>query len=332
MKGNNTMNKKLILTTALVSMLAVSANAELKIAGSIESTYGDNETPATGTTAYQGNAIGQETKFEFVHTKDLVGGWKSTLDMEVMEVAGTVADTEITIAKGATKLYISKDGGSIMDQNVVPGAYNARPGDNISGLSSASMDDGTIHGVQNFGVQQAIDGFGKVELRYAPDMTAANTAGDKSVGSGGGSGMEYGFIGNFGVDGLNVHVAKASTKNATDNGNDETDNTSYGIGYNFGQFAVGYSKNSEDAATAGQDHTQELFGVTFAASDSLTLGVNLSKYDSDTTAAEEETVQLEIAYNLGGATIAFAHQQVEDFGGTAGTDGEGYMITYKQSF
>ena len=325
------MKKTMILTTALVSMLAVSANAELKIAGSIESTYGDNETPATGTTAYQGNAIGQETKFEFNHTKDLVGGWTSKLDMEVMEVAGTVADTEITISNGDTSFFISKDGGSIHDNNVVPGAYNSQPADNASN-SGVDLSSGTIHGVQNFGVQQAIDGFGKVELRYAPDMTAANTAGDKSVGSGGGSGMEYGFIGNFGVDGLNVHVAKASTKNATDNGNDETDNTSYGAGYNFGQFAVGYSKNSEDSATAGQDHTQELFGVTFAASDSLTLGVNLSKYDSDTTAAEEETVQLEIAYNLGGATIAFAHQQVEDFGGTAGTDGEGYMITYKQSF
>ena len=51
------------------------------------------ETP----TSYDGNAIGQETKFEFNHTKDLVGGWTSKLDMEVMEVAGTVADTEITI-------------------------------------------------------------------------------------------------------------------------------------------------------------------------------------------------------------------------------------------
>ena len=332
MKGN-TMKKTMILTTALVSMLAVSANAELKIKGSIETTYGSKEAPAvSGTpTSYDGNAIGQETKFEFNHTKDLVGGWTSKLDMEVMEVAGTVADTEITIANGDTKFFISKDGGSIHDNNVVPGAYNSQPADNASN-SGVDLSSGTIHGVQNFGVQQAIDGFGKVELRYAPDMTAANTAGDKSVGSGGGSGMEYGFIGNFGVDGLNVHVAKASTKNATDNGNDETDNTSYGAGYNFGQFAVGYSKNSEDSATAGQDHTQELFGVTFAASDSLTLGVNLSKYDSDTTAAEEETVQLEIAYNLGGATIAFAHQQVEDFGGTAGTDGEGYMITYKQSF
>ena len=328
------MKKTMILTTALVSMLAVSANAELKIAGSIETTYGSAETPAvSGTpTSYNGNELGQETKFEFVHTKDLVGGWKSTLDMEVMEVAGTVADTEITIAKGDTKFYISKDGGSIMDQNVVPGAYNARPGDNITGLSSAAMDDGTIHGVQNFGVQQSIDGIGKVELRYAPDTTASNTAGDKQVGSGGGSGMEYGFIGNFGVDGLNVHVAKASTKNAVDNGTDETDNTSYGVGYNFGQFAVGYSKNSEDAATAGQDHEQELFGITFAATDSLTLGVNLSKYDTDTTATEEETVQVEIAYNLGGATLAFAHQTVEDFGGVAGTDGEGFMITYKQSF
>ena len=70
-------------------------------------------------------AIGQETKFEFNHTKDLVGGWTSKLDMEVMEVAGTVADTEITISNGDTSFFISKDGGSIHDNNVVPGAYNS---------------------------------------------------------------------------------------------------------------------------------------------------------------------------------------------------------------
>ena len=42
------MKKTMILTTALVSMLAVSANAELKIAGSIETTYGSKEAQVSG--------------------------------------------------------------------------------------------------------------------------------------------------------------------------------------------------------------------------------------------------------------------------------------------
>ena len=96
------MKKTMILTTALVSMLAFSANAELKIAGSIETTYGTKEAPSTGATGSNGMALGQETKFEFNHTKDLVGGWTSKLVMEVMEVAGTVDETEITIANGDT--------------------------------------------------------------------------------------------------------------------------------------------------------------------------------------------------------------------------------------
>jgi len=333
MKGN-TMKKTMILTTALVSMLAVSANAELKIKGSIETTYGSKETPAvSGTpTSYNGNAIGQETKFEFNHTKDLVGGWTSKLDMEVMEVAGTVADTEITIANGDTSFFISKDGGSIHDNNVVPGAYNSQPADNASN-SGVSLSTGTIHGKQNFGLQQKIDGFGKVELRYAPDVTAANTAGDKATGSGGGSGMEYGFSGDFGVDGLDVALSRAVTTNEIDTV-DGDESTMFGVAYNFGQFAAGVSQNQYDKTGENNDEDHTLYGVTFAASDSLTLGVSYAEleYESSSITSDEETTQFEAAYNLGGATVAFSYQQTENDGGTAGKDGDAYSITYKQSF
>ena len=328
------MKKTMILTTALVSMLAVSANAELKIAGSIETTYASKEAPAvSGTpTSYDGNAIGQETKFEFVHTKDLVGGWTSKLDMEVMEVAGTVADTEITIANGDTSFFISKDGGSIHDNNVVPGAYNSLPGDNASN-SGVDLSTGTIHGVQNFGLAQKIDGFGKVELRYAPDVTASNAAGDKATGSGGGSGMEYGFSGDFGVDGLDVALSRAVTTNEIDTV-DGDESTMFGVAYNFGQFAAGVSQNQYDKTGENNDEDHTLYGVTFAASDSLTLGVSYAEleYESSSITSDEETTQFEAAYNLGGATVAFSYQQTEDADGTQGKDGDAYSITYKQSF
>ena len=328
------MKKTMILTTALVSMLAVSANAELKIKGSIETTYASKEAPAvSGTpTSYDGNAIGQETKFEFNHTKDLVGGWTSKLDMEVMEVAGTVADTEITIANGDTSFFISKDGGSIHDNNVVPGAYNSQPGDNASN-SSVDLSKGTIHGKQNFGLQQKIDGFGKVELRYAPDTAAAADAGDKETGSGGGSGMEYGFTGDLGVDGLSVALSRAVSKNAVDTV-DGDESTMFGVAYNFGQFAAGVSQNQYDKTGENNDEDHTLYGVTFAASDSLTLGVSYAEleYESSSITSDEETTQFEAAYNLGGATVALSYQQTENDGGTSGSDADAYSITYKQSF
>ena len=326
------MKKTMILTTALVSMLAISANAELKVKGGIETTYGTKEKAGTTAAGSNGMAIGQETKFEFNHTKDLVGGWTSKLDMEVMEVAGTVADTEITIANGDTSFFISKDGGSIHDNNVVPGAYNSLPKDNASN-SGVDLSTGTIHGVQNFGLAQKIDGFGKVELRYAPDTTASNTAGDKATGSGGGSGMEYGFSGNLGVDGLSVALSRAVSKNAVDTV-DGDESTMFGVAYNFGQFAVGASQNQYDVTGENNDEDHTLYGVTFAASDSLTLGVSYAEleYESSSITSDEETTQFEAAYNLGGATVAFSYQQTENDGGTAGKDGDAYSITYKQSF
>ena len=331
--------KKLLATTALVSVMAAPVLAETKIAGSLETTFADKETPATGQKVSSGAALGHETKFEFVSTKELNNGWSSKLDMEVMEVAGTVADTEVTISNGAgLSLYISKDGGSFHDWTVVPGAYNARPADN-AGNDSATMDANTIHGVNNFGVGYKTD-FGTIGLRYAPDHQASNTAGDKATGAGGGSGHEYGFKGSLGVDGLSVGISRAIKQNEQTSGKDDAKSTHYGVAYNMGQFAFGVerttfsdkSNSDNDTGTTTNDVDYTLYGVTFAASDNVTLGLNYAVTDEESKASDEETTQLEVAYNLGGATLAFAHQQTENNAGTAGCDGDAWTITYKQSF
>jgi hypothetical protein len=331
--------KKLLATSALVSMIAAPALAETKIAGSIETTFGDKESTSTTAPASKGAAIGHETKFEFESTKELNNGWSTKLDLEVMEIAGTVADTEITISNGdGLSLYISKDGGSFHDWTVVPGAYNARPSDNVSN-DSAAMDALTIHGGHNFGVGYKTD-FGTVGLRYAPEYNNTTNE-DKAAGAGGGSGMEYGFTGNLGVDGLSVGISRSEIQAAqTAVNTEDAKSTHYGIAYNFGQFAVGAEKTSfkdkngldQSTSTSTNDKDYTLYGVTYAASDNITLGINFAVTEEDTTTADEETTQLEVAYNLGGATLAFAHQQTENDGGTTGKDGDAWSVTYKQSF
>ena len=62
--------KKLLATSALVSLIAAPALAETKIAGSIETTFADKETPSTGAKVSQGAALGHETKFEFKKTNE----------------------------------------------------------------------------------------------------------------------------------------------------------------------------------------------------------------------------------------------------------------------
>ena len=56
--------------------------------------------------------------------------------------------------------------------------------------------------------------------------------------------MEYGFTGDLGVDGLDVALSRAESKgkNAVDTV-DGDESTMFGVAYNFGQFAVGYSQN-----------------------------------------------------------------------------------------
>ena len=145
--------------------------------------------------------------------------------------------------------------------------------------------------------------------------------------------MEYGFSGDLGVDGLSVALSRAVSKNAVDTV-DGDESTMFGVAYNFGQFAVGASQNQYDKTGENNDEDHTLYGVTFAASDSLTLGVSYAEleYESSSITSDEETTQFEAAYNLGGATVAFSYQQTENDGGTSGKDGDAYSITYKQSF
>ena len=76
------------------------------------------------------------------------------------------------------------------------------------------------------------------------------------------------------------------------------------------------------------------FAATYAASDSLTLGVQYSKTEDDTTTTmvDEKIKAISAGYNLGGASIALSLVETENLANTSGDDTQGVVITTKFGF
>jgi len=180
-----------------------------------------------------------------------------------------------------------------------------------------------------FGVVQAIPGAGlNASVWFAPNNgdfgitdqagSAAQTAGIRN------SAYELGLTGNdsFGVKGLSLRYFYNKEKVATNQGADIT-GKSYGIAYQAGAFGIGAEKHTQNrnanTSTTDADLTTNTYGVTYAASQNVTLG--LVQLRNDTTGfVKEKITSLQLGYNLGPVAVIAAYSKGDDVGGTAGND------------
>ena len=111
-----------------------------------------------------------------------------------------------------------------------------------------------------------------------------------------------------------------------------------GLSYSFGKAAIGYERQKltydDKPGFADFDMKADNFAATYAVSDSLTLGVQYSKTESDELAAmvDEKIKAISAGYNLGGASIALSLVETENLGNLSGDDTQGVVITTKFGF
>jgi hypothetical protein len=140
----------------------------------------------------------------------------------------------------------------------------------------------------------------------------------------------------FGVKGLSAVIQyNNEDKQATANIGD-TKSKWYGLGYNAGTFAIGYDRilnDKEDAvsADATKDKTNR-YGVTFAASKDITLGLN--QYETERTvhatgkdADKEKSTAVQVGYNLGPVSAIANISRNENINFVNGADAD--MITLR---
>jgi len=166
------------------------------------------------------------------------------------------------------------------------------------------------------------------------------------------SAYEYGFLGDLGVKGLQVHYFKNQnsdtvTKSATASLNNtiKAEGKNYGIKYNFGEFTVAANKKIHQAESAAMSYStglneisEKAFAASYAVNKDLSVGLlyataqrdgNPAQSQSDAVRAAGGTQKLKainIGYNLGPVALAAAYATNDNAQGVTGADDKQYMI------
>jgi hypothetical protein len=388
------MNKKLLLSTALVGSMITgsSAIAQTTVSGSLDLHYRAQKV-SNGLNSNEG--LGRETQLNMSNKGKLNNGWdylagfslefdgnqrnpvSGTQDASVYK-AGTISNTTsnaavlgaTAITSAASNLAVTvtstasapsgdaTEANSISNENIYIDFINAGSGttitvgvdhiQNITGSVVPQVMGNTIDNVAvgmgakatntmganpkesiGFGIIQAIPAAGlTASAWYAPnngdfgvrDQYNANGA----VTGIRNSAYELGLTGAnvAGVKGLSLRYFYNKEEKSTLLTND-IDGKSYGIAYQTGPFGIGAEKHTQNrtagTATADSDLTTKTYGVTYAASQNVTLG--LAQLRTDTVGlVKEKITSLQLGYNLGPVAVIAAYSKGEDVGGVVGVD------------
>ena len=223
-------------------------------------------------------------------------------------------------------------GGALIDVdgNGFTTAQGAGVGGGVAYRFYAGVDSSLgASGSMGLGIQQATP-VGTVTAQYFPktgvvggnDQIARNTA--KGA-------YELHYRGDLGVKGLtatlgyNVIEGNAATGAA---GANDQKGKAIGVGYNFGQISAGVHRNYFDnggTSTAKVDTKSDEFGVTFAATKAISIGLtHVETSGKYFTAADmptkEKASSVSIGYNLGAINTSLTYSELSDARGIAGDD------------
>ena len=134
-----------------------------------------------------------------------------------------------------------------------------------------------------------------------------------------------------GVEGLTVGYAQDDNGLA---GTSAIDYDTMYVKYAYGPITAGYQKSNQDANGVTNDDVFTAMGVTYAVSDSLSIGYTVSEYDDDNNTADEESTSINFSYTMGSMTLAGAHVTVDNQGADSAAinDTSGYALDLSFAF
>ena len=337
-KKENNMKNKLLLTTAIAGLTAITgfAHAETKVTGNMEQTFKATSVDSGDS----GRGLGTEMNIGLSSSKDLDNGLKASYGFNLEMDSGStdsIGDVYyMTIGAGNVSFSIARDNGQNLSSTVVPHISDQAGtvvGSDLQTFGNIGSAD--AHNYDHVRLDSKVAG-GTLTLRYAPD-SGNSTAGDSTVTDTGKSNSEIIYSGNLGVDGLKIQTGY-SKLTADGDTNEDNKYKKFGAAYNFGQFAAGASYGKQDAGTVAAKTETEIatYGVTFAANDNLSFGLSYKETELTTAGvkatSDEETILVGVGYNFGGLGIDLNYAQVDNYGNTSGQDAEIFQIRTIQKF
>jgi hypothetical protein len=339
------MKKTLLISSALASgiIYSGSALAQTTVSGSLDLHY--KAFSMDGTSASSQRGIGRESQLN-VQSKgklnngmDYAAGFSLEMDGGApATTAGTnsnAATTEketltneniyINIIAGSTTLHMGIDHMQNSTNHSAPFVRNVLD-DVAAGAGAMSATDqigAKTKEAMAVGILQNIPGTGiNLSALYAPQGGSIGGS-DQNPGTGNrNSSYEIGFIGTdpFGVKGAKIHAFK-NKEDASITGAADLNGTTYGVGYNFGQFALGVDVHKTNRSTTNGtldvDMKNTMFSATFAATKEITLGAVYNKNDITGTASDEKIKAVQVGYNLGPVVITAEYADMENIKGVS---------------
>jgi len=354
------MKKTLLVTSALVGLVASSAVAQTTVSGSLEI--------ISRNTAYSGSVansmksdsfLGRESQINIQNKGKLnIGGLEYAAGFsleydggkDVAESVGTTSNENLYIdfinPSSATTLTIGID--HIQNsKNTGLKTVTDFIDDVGGGVLSANLIDlgAKTKEYMGVGITQGL-GASNLTASYLYVPNATNMGGGDTAsaveGTPSNSAYEYGVKGNdvFGVKGLALEYWKNHRdKNAGDSFN--SDGRKYSVNYTYGDLTVGaIDAKSENgtylAATTNVKNDTRLYSLSYAVNKDVSLSAIKGKTEisnNGTRTAEDESYQsLQVGYNLGPVGVAAAYSKVYDIAGTANNDAEQLSIRLSTKF
>ena len=339
-----------------VSLFASANAGELGVSGTAKATYNI----LSGQTNVS-KGIGITNELNFTASGELDNGytWSYSMELDPDAVAADNGaaqndDTKLTVSTpyGTFGVFVSEGGLDVEDAGSQ--SVYARPTD--MGDPSATSDNYTIDAYNNIQYHTPADmlPFGvTAKIAYATGLDAygsGNNAGavitdaDQGMGD---SATEY-QVKAAPIDGLTVGASYIEfSGSGTANTVQDPESGAYYATYATGPFSIGYSKaykapivgNLTAASTVEtvDYYDQTNMSVAYAASDNLSVSyekeTSEANYVLNTTAdVEQESTSVQIAYTMGGATLAVAHSSHDNVGYTDAANQDQTLFAVTMAF
>ena len=269
--------KKIGLTALAGALVSVSANAaELTASGSASINFTGNEAVNTG------NGWTMNDQVTFTASAEMDNGFVVSTSMRIDESDNTggvsfdARSMTIDMGDSGTLTFAGSDGSGVahpMDDtsptakeeswDVVPGvtAHRVGPeGPNMFTYSNSSLMDGIT-----------------VSAGYLPSGGAADVESSTDFA-----------ISYTAIDGLTIGAASSENNSAAAT----IDGTAFNITYAMDAFTIGYSTSEADSETASSDTELTAYGISYAASDDLSVSLNVSELEHELSTKSDQELSL----------------------------------------
>ena len=319
-----------------VSLFATANAGELNVSGTAKATYNIQSGKTNA-----GKGLGVTNELNFTAAGELDNGytWSYSMELDPGAVADTGDttgeqsqsahndDTKMTLSTpyGTVGVFISEGGLDVED--AASQSVYARPTD--MGDPSSTVDNYTIDSYNNIQYHTPADLLPfstSFKIAYASDLTDAYGSGNNA---GAVSTVATDFVGENAtemqiktspIDGLNIGASYFEFDGTGMAKNDqEAESGAYYATYATGPVSVGYSKayRSEIIADAGFATTtnvdyydQDNISIAYAATDDISVSYERESSERvlvNSTTMEQESDAIQVAYTMGGMTLAVSH-------------------------